>query len=162
MGYLCEVERAKVMESKGNELLEKFMSYNFPQLKIRFINKLSLSESESSDLFEDLKKWMYLCTVSSVALSPPKMIDEAWHNFLLFTMEYKRFCDEYCGRFIHHFPFDGVPPDAKRKQTRLNTKNEAIRAGLVLSKYWHPTAEGGEDAECNRCCAPSGYEATPY
>src|SRR4029078_5348421 len=31
-------------------------------------------------------------------------IDWMWHTFLLFTLDYARFCDRYFGFFLHHIP----------------------------------------------------------
>lgn len=33
-----------------------------------------------------------------------KEIDDMWHTFILFTIDYMRFCEEYFGEFIHHLP----------------------------------------------------------
>ncbi len=35
---------------------------------------------------------------------PSKVVDEAWHNFILFTKLYTNFCDKALGRFLHHIP----------------------------------------------------------
>lgn len=32
------------------------------------------------------------------------VIDEMWHNFVLFTKEYTQFCKEYFGYYLHHGP----------------------------------------------------------
>ncbi len=31
-------------------------------------------------------------------------VDEAWHQFALFTPQYRAFCKRYFGRFMHHAP----------------------------------------------------------
>ena len=31
-------------------------------------------------------------------------VDEAWHQFVLFTAEYSAFCARYFGRYRHHAP----------------------------------------------------------
>lgn len=33
-----------------------------------------------------------------------RRIDEAWHQFVLFTTEYMEFCRQYFGRYVHHVP----------------------------------------------------------
>jgi hypothetical protein len=38
---------------------------------------------------------------------PSKLVDEAWHEFLLFTREYAEFCQRAFGRFLHHQPAAG-------------------------------------------------------
>ncbi|KTD03798.1 hypothetical protein Lgee_0455 [Legionella geestiana] len=38
-------------------------------------------------------------------------IDEMWHEFILFTADYMRFCETYFGEYLHHLPnlFDNRP-----------------------------------------------------
>lgn len=43
-----------------------------------------------------------------VALSPSAKVDEAWHQFILFTVDYGRYCDASFGHFVHHVPSIGV------------------------------------------------------
>jgi len=47
---------------------------------------------------------------TGVRCSPPRLIDEVWHCFLVYDTElYQRFCDEHCGGFVHHKVGDSVP-----------------------------------------------------
>jgi hypothetical protein len=32
------------------------------------------------------------------------ILDEMWHNFVLFTRDYIQFCHDHFGRFVHHLP----------------------------------------------------------
>ncbi|WBB59779.1 hypothetical protein O7599_30195 [Streptomyces sp. WMMC500] len=41
-------------------------------------------------------------------------IDEAWHQFILFTVQYQEFCERFFGRYVHHAPSNApVPAPAK-------------------------------------------------
>ena len=31
-------------------------------------------------------------------------IDEMWHEFILITIDYHAFCNEYFGEYLHHIP----------------------------------------------------------
>lgn len=44
--------------------------------------------------------------------------DEVWHQLILFTREYARFCAVVCGDFIHHTPFTsrGTPEPNGRER----------------------------------------------
>ena len=33
-----------------------------------------------------------------------ELIDELWHTFILFTNDYRKFCDTTVGEYIHHDP----------------------------------------------------------
>ena len=35
---------------------------------------------------------------------PSQVVDDLWHEFILYTRHYDRFCDEAFGRFFHHTP----------------------------------------------------------
>ena len=35
---------------------------------------------------------------------PSMVVDDLWHEFILFTREYRAFCDYAFGRFLHHTP----------------------------------------------------------
>lgn len=44
--------------------------------------------------------------------SPTPREDMGWHAFILFTMDYQKFCHKYFGRFIHHVPFTKAQKEA--------------------------------------------------
>ncbi len=84
----------------------------------RFLNQFSFSYDEATDIFEETKKWLWLCAKIQIDRKTQKMnlpqsllldeqtqvIDEMWHCFILFTKEYQEFCMKYLDVFIHHFP----------------------------------------------------------
>jgi hypothetical protein len=35
---------------------------------------------------------------------PSQVVDELWHEFILYTREYQKFCQQAFGRFLHHTP----------------------------------------------------------
>lgn len=59
----------------------------------------------------EFKKYVALVALghTDIGMSSPE-VDEIWHNFILFTREYGEFCDEVCGRFIHHRPVTSRSP----------------------------------------------------
>jgi hypothetical protein len=85
-------------------LLDRVLAYENPELVERIKDKQSLSEEKADALFEDLKRFLYLCGNSPAHHSPPRNIDSAWHQFILYTRDYAVFCEEMFGRFIHHKP----------------------------------------------------------
>ncbi|WP_406267366.1 hypothetical protein OHT93_11635 [Streptomyces sp. NBC_00191] len=57
-----------------------------------------------------------------VDLSPSKLVDIGWHTWIFHTVEYARFCEQVCGRFIHHVPAPNgeeldLSPTAARERT---------------------------------------------
>ena len=46
---------------------------------------------------------------------PSQVVDVAWHEFILFTRDYRDFCQRGLGRFLHHVPAEAMaaPTDAQ-------------------------------------------------
>lgn len=56
-------------------------------------------------------------------------VDEVWHQFILFTVQYQEYCKRYFGRYIHHAPSNapaGDPaaerPPPHSTRSRSNTR----------------------------------------
>jgi hypothetical protein len=87
-------------------LLERIMAYQNEALVHRLIEKGGFSESDARGIFDDTKRFLFLCggVESDGPLAPPELVDEGWHAFLLFTEDYAKFCQQFFGKFIHHRP----------------------------------------------------------
>lgn len=57
-------------------LLEQVLGYEHPGLVNRFQEKLGLSQLEAIQLFDDVKRFLFLYDVTKESLPPPKAIDE--------------------------------------------------------------------------------------
>ncbi|HSV59732.1 MAG TPA: hypothetical protein VLJ19_12610 [Variovorax sp.] len=55
---------------------------------------------------------------------PSKVVDTAWHEFILHTRGYQRWCQTAFGRMLHHSPAEVLGKDARRND------------GLRRSWYW--------------------------
>lgn len=93
------------------------------------------------------------CATATRPIGPSELVDIGWHAFILYTVEYRQFCEEIAGRFIEHMP-DDQPDDRPAKPVppslpvTLADTVAAIRdAGYALdADLWH-----GEGAECSKC-----------
>lgn len=71
-------------------------------VKDRFVD----TSDEACALFTEVKRYLVLTHVDQTknwkmhSLS----VDEAWHQFVLFTAEYSGFCTKHFGCYRHHFP----------------------------------------------------------
>lgn len=52
----------------------------------------------------EYKKFIYLGAVSDFVVTPSKIIDQVWHEHLLFTKAYRDFCTEVLGFSFDHNP----------------------------------------------------------
>ena len=71
---------------------------------------------------------------------PSQVVDDLWHEFILFTREYRAFCDYAFGRFLHHTPAVKIGPgDVGQRRT-------AARVVVLLSRREHQPAQGDPTA----------------
>ncbi len=113
--------------------------YRFPDA---VVSKLSrhhpeLSQSQIRCMLEGLREYFHVCNMAGgkMVSMPSQAVDNAWHEFILFTREYQRFCKKAFGRFLHHTPAEGmssaVDPQAGLKRAwRLSCE----RAGINPAK----------------------------
>ena len=134
--------------------LDEVMAYQNPGLVARLQRKLGLTEEQATALFEDTKRFLYLCGLSpsGSGFSPTPTIDEGWHNFILFTRDYGEFCRQFFGRFIHHVPKNKADGEIGGKYSGERTLVAARKIfGEGLSVNWNYPAE----ADCCEKCSPS-------
>ena len=112
MNFAPSVTQPRTQVCTFNEAL----NYQNDSIVYKFMEYYDVSFEEASDLFEETKKWMWLCAVAieehRQGQQPPQLtidesmmfLDEMWHTFILFTREYHWYCMEKFGFFIHHVP----------------------------------------------------------
>lgn len=86
--------------------------YHFPALlrsKILFKHP-DLSENQMFHVLEGLRQFFLVCAIANAVGRkrsfgmPSKIVDDAWHEFILMSREYSRFCDQAFGGYLHHTP----------------------------------------------------------
>ena len=66
----------------------------------------NLTTSDLDKVFEGLQQFFLVAHHAKYEVSmPSKVVDDAWHQFLLFSNEYFRFCKEAFGDYFHHKPY---------------------------------------------------------
>ena len=82
--------------------------YHFPQrltdqLLIRYPH---LSESDCELVLRGLRQYFLICRrASGMVAMPSQVVDVAWHEFILFTRDYERFCQRAMGRFFTSYSY---------------------------------------------------------
>ena len=123
--------------------LEDVLAYTNSDIVYRFQKTYGVSREQSEDIFNQVKKWLWLSHQRRLAgldanlfIDPPLVvIDEMWHNFVLFTKEYFGFCKQYFGYYIHHAPATEAEDREGREQIvahrtieeRVNARKEQLR-----------------------------------
>jgi hypothetical protein len=110
---------------------------NFPY--VRLLDKRlaarrpELSEAQRQEVFVGLNDYFQLCRTAGkrMVAMPSQAVDDAWHEFILFTRQYDKFCQGAFGRFLHHTPAEAMsaPTQASesiRRAWRLACAREQI------------------------------------
>lgn len=73
-----------------------------------------LSEHQVSLVLTGLRDFFHACQRASRIMvgMPSKVVDVAWHEFILDTREYQYFCERAFDRFLHHTPAEAMPSEA--------------------------------------------------
>lgn len=108
--------------------LDKILAYSNQDVIYRFLKLYNVSRDEAEDLFIQTKKWIFACALNDELFRQKEIdfylvinddlliLDAMWHNFILFTKDYRDFCQKYIGIFIDHTPM--------RKSEELNDQNQ--------------------------------------
>ena len=125
-----------------NPTLEEVLEYANSDVVYRFQKTYGVSREESEDIFMQVKKWLWLSHQhrrdgfdKGLFIDQPLIvIDEMWHNFVLFTTEYFAFCKQYFGYYIHHAPateaedFEGKQKyGALDRDARVRARKDLLR-----------------------------------
>lgn len=156
-----------VLTREQRSLLGRLNSFEAPYLqeKLGMVGKFPDNDSYR-EAFVEFKKFAGLFGLGyrGLAMTSPK-VDDVWHQFILFTPQYARFCEEYLGNFLHHTP--------ETSHTGLGDgKSDGIRKFVraysevfgELPEIWNlkPREFGlnGEGANCTVGCSGSGCSGT--
>lgn len=111
--------------------LKDMLSYHNEDILSRFTDMFEVTEEEARDIFQETKKFLYVCQVDGVFIPDDLLIlDEMWHNFILFTKEYQAFCDRHFSRYFHHLPASKKEKEeqkAKNLQDPENARAEYVQ-----------------------------------
>ena len=67
------------------------------------------------EVLTEMLKFLFLIGNYKLRLSPSHIVDLAWHEFILFTRMYAKFCLKEYNRFIHHTPSEEKTTNLYRK-----------------------------------------------
>lgn len=92
-----------------------------------------LSAEQRNEVFAALDDYFQLCRKAGhrMVAMPSQAVDDAWHEFILFTRQYDKFCRHAFGRFLHHTPAEAMrtptqASDGLKRAWRLACAHEKI------------------------------------
>lgn len=92
---------------------ERFIrQYEFPKtIRNNVANTYPhLTDVELDKVISSLRTYFQIIALSQrkMIAMPSQVVDVAWHEFILFTREYRQFCSRGLGRFLHHTPAEAM------------------------------------------------------
>jgi len=113
--------------------LSELLAFRAPYLEERLVREKKVRTAEEvARLLDEVKKYIVLSRQMRDRSVPmlSRRIDEVWHQFILFSEEYKQFCHRFFGRFVHHNP--GRATDESGEPRPELTRDELERAYVSL------------------------------
>lgn len=88
------------------------MAYKSDDVVQGFRRNYAVDTRTARRLFDDVKRWLWLFSIAPPRLRKTgflidtrlKILDEMWHNFILFTREYRAYCRALRVPYINHAP----------------------------------------------------------
>lgn len=112
------------------EARDRFIrDYAFPKgLDARLLkHRPELNSAQIAQVFEGLKQYFRIALAADrrMVAMPSQVVDELWHEFILYTRNYQAFSSRAFGRFLHHTPAEAM--------SAATTQNHALRRAWRLA-----------------------------
>jgi hypothetical protein len=125
--------------------IPEILGFKHDRVLQRYVSDHKVSFHEADRTFKALKEFMVVCAVKPGPKVTSAPIDNMWHTFLLFTKDYRDFCENQLGMFINHEPFEEPAP-----HVYLDTREFARGFfGKLDEELWPVEAK----ADCSSGCA---------
>lgn len=140
-------------QSAAKKTLDEARAYPLGDVIARFQKDGGLSEEEACLQFDELLKYLVLCSQKTVGIYGMRgPIDNAWHSFLMFTRLYQQFCDDVLGQFVHHRPntTDRHEVEPASGYQDFIQDYEIAFGHVPATTYW-PRSETMDCDDCETC-----------
>lgn len=94
-----------------HEMVRRLEQYDMSFVLDKLVTDGKIPKSSRESLEREFKRFMTLVGIGvcPLAMIGP-LVDEVWHQFVLFTKEYKDFCHATVGQFVGHRPDTPTTP----------------------------------------------------
>lgn len=97
------------------------------------VRRPELNAEQRAEVFAGLVDYFQICQTAGrrMVAMPSQVVDDAWHEFILFTRQYDKFCRHAFGRFLHHTPAEAMSSPTQagegiKRAWRLACRREGI------------------------------------
>lgn len=122
---------------KTEDALRDVLYYHNESVVKRVMKDAKCTYQEALGIFEDTKRFLYLCGNYSGGFTPSPRIDDGWHAFILHTKDYYDFCIRFFKKFIHHYPNTEEFDKNRGLQQIRRTLDTAYSIFGCLSANWN-------------------------
>lgn len=126
------------------------MKYPIDRVLARYTHEKGVPIGAAKEHEQELKRYLALRALNPTKRFPMSAgpIDDLWHNFVLFTQEYAKFCDHIAGNFIDHHPGPPNPTqediaDAQRDFDRFVETYKGTYGNSPSPTLWPRIGEPG-------------------
>jgi hypothetical protein len=123
------------------------LAFRAPHVEARLLEQeIARDVREASLLFDEVKRFLILSHAQPGGFAMcSSRVDAAWHEFLLFTDDYARFCSRHFGRLMVHDPTTAEatsagPPATEQASHSAFTEAYASRFGAEPPSFWDDAA----------------------
>ena len=115
--------------------LDEVLGYSNLFVVERFTGKHRVSLEDGEEIFRETLKLLWLMDTHKkepiaaprriIVYRPMAVIDEMWHEFILFSRAYTAFCRRFFGNYLHHKPTTSADRVRERDREDLRREVEA-------------------------------------
>lgn len=132
-----------------NPTLKEALSFYDKQIPLRFQRLYSYPLPFCEEVFHDTKMFLwaaerYRKKYKKIfpVMCVNKVIDDMWHNFILFTREYIEYCENIYGHYLHHSPAREGEPSIPNEEVKTVLGYIYDEFGSdVVTKWYNTWAE---------------------
>ena len=95
--------------SAQGRYVENFPLHNLLDRRLA-ARRPELDATQRAAVLDGLREYFLFCRQAGrrMVAMPSQAVDDAWHEFILFTRQYDKFCRHAFGRFLHHTPAEAM------------------------------------------------------
>lgn len=110
------------MNKLNENQLTKLLSFTDVNVISRFMDTYDVPENEVEDILSETLKFLYISQIPGIFIPDDLLIiDEMWHNLILFTPLYHKFSEEYMNTpYFHHLPATKAEKDQKKEELKVS------------------------------------------
>jgi hypothetical protein len=108
---LFSLNSCVVLTREQSLRVERVAFYPLEFLKDRLMTRQGIAAQQAEDLLGEFRRFMIIAALEGPPLAIPNAaVDDVWHEFLLFTRQYREFCTATVGEYVDHVPHSTATP----------------------------------------------------